>query len=394
MTRRIASRLALVAPSPTLAVAAEAAKLKAQGIKVLDFSLGEPDLPSPEAVKRAGIEAIEADFTHYTPAAGIMDLRKAIAASYSKRHGIEIKPTEVLVGPGAKSVLFSAMMTLVNPGDEVVVVAPYWVSFPEQVKLAGGTPVFARTKWDDAFTVRAAAIEAVLTPATKAIIVNHPSNPCGGVLPREEAAKLAKLVRERDLWLISDETYEAFVYDQADASSMLPHREELGERLLVTSAFSKTWAMTGWRVGYAIGAEPVIKGMLTVQGHDATQAASMCQKAALAAATVAADAPKVMLEEYRARREIVLGLLAEIPGVRCLAPRGAFYAFPDVSGAIAARGLKDSVEFCAALLREKHVALVPGEAFGAPGHVRISYAAAREALRDGLARIKEFAEGR
>jgi aspartate aminotransferase len=387
----MASRLDLVQPSPTLAVAAEADKLKRTGAAVLDFSLGEPDLPSPAAVKAAGVKAIEDNFTHYTAAAGILELRQAIAASYAVRLGAPVKPQEVLVGPGAKAVLFAATLALVNPGDDVVIVAPYWVSFPEQVRLAGGRPVFAHTKGEDGFTIRAAAIEEALTPATRVVIVNAPSNPTGGVLPREEAEKLVRLIVERDLWLVSDETYEAFVYDPADQISLLSYRDRLGERLILVSAFSKTWAMTGWRVGYAIAAESVIKGLQTVQSHDATQAASMSQKAALAALTAAADAPRLMLEEYRARRELLVAGLACIPGVRCVPPRAAFYAFPDVTGLMKRRGLPDSVALAAALLKEQAVATVPGEAFGAPGHIRISYAASREAISLGLERFKRFA---
>lgn len=391
MTRRIASRLGLVAPSPTLAVATEAARLRAAGTPVLDFSVGEPDLPTPAAAKHAGIRAIEADFTHYTPAAGIPALREAIASTYAKRIGAAIAPAEVMTGPGAKSVLFSAMMTLVNPGDDVLIVAPYWVSFPEQVRLAGGNPVYAYARGEDGFTIRAAAIEAALTPATRVVILNSPNNPTGGILPREEADRIAALCVERDLWLVSDETYEAFFYDPQDAVSMLGWREKLGARLLFVAAFSKTWAMTGWRVGYAIGADAVIKGMLTVQSHDATQAASMCQKAAIAAMTEAQDAPAAMLDEYRVRRQIVLEGLAAVPGVRCVPPRGAFYAFPDVTGIMARRGFASSLDLSSALLREQSIAVVPGEAFGAPGHIRISYATARETLRDGMSRMAAFA---
>ncbi len=391
MTRALGSRLGLVAPSPTLAVAAEAAKLKRAGVAVLDFSLGEPDLPSPAAVKAAGIKAIEENFTHYTPAAGVPELREAIAAAYSGRMNLRIGSDEVMVGPGAKAVLFAAMMALVNPGDDVAIVAPYWVSFPEQVRLAGGRPVLAVARGDDAFTIRAAAVEAALTPATRVLIVNAPNNPTGGILPRGEAEQLVRLAVERDLWVVADETYEAFVYDPADQLSLLSWRAQLGDRLLAVSAFSKTWAMTGWRVGYAIGAPAVIKGLLTVQSHDGTQAASISQKAALAALRDAAGAPGEMLEEYRARRELIVDGLARVPGVRCAPPRAAFYAFPDVTGLMQRRGFPDSVALAAALLKEQAVATVPGEAFGAPGHIRISYATARSTIVEGLARLQRFA---
>lgn len=391
MTRAMASRLGLVAPSPTLAVAAEAAKLKRAGAPVLDFSVGEPDLASPAPVKAAGIKAIEDDFTHYTAAPGILELREAIAASYGSRLQVTVAPEEVIVGPGAKAVLFAAMMALVNPGDDVVVVAPYWVSFPEQVRLAGGRPVFARARGEDAFAIRAAAVEEALTPATRVVIINAPSNPTGGVLPRAEAEKLVRLAVDRDLWIVADETYEAFVYDPADQLSLMSWRDVLGERLIVVSAFSKTWAMTGWRVGYAVGAPGVIKGLVTVQSHDGTQAASISQKAALAALRDAAGAPAEMLEEYRARRELIVDGLGGVPGVRCAPPRAAFYAFPDVTGLMQRRRLASAIEVAAALLREQAVATVPGEAFGAPGHIRISYAAARKTIVEGLERLVRFA---
>ncbi len=391
MARRFASRLSLVGASQTMAVKAEADRLRRAGREVIDFGPGEPDQPTPEPAKAAAVRAIGADFTHYTSAAGIHDLREALARHYAERSSQSIGADEVLVGAGGKSLLFAAMLALVNAGDEVVVVAPYWVSFPEQVRLAGGTPVFARTRAEDGFTIRAEAIEAALTPASVAVIVNSPSNPSGGILPPEEIARLVELCRDRDLWLISDETYEALVYDPADRASLLEFRDRLGGRLLFVSAFSKSWAMTGWRVGYAIGDRELIRAMLTVQSHDATHAASISQSAALAALERAADAPRQMLEIYRCRRDRMVEGLNRIAGIRCPVPRGAFYAFPDVRELAARTGLDSSRALSEALVRECAVATVPGEAFGMPGHLRLSYATSEALIDEGLARIARFA---
>ncbi|GAB4375889.1 MAG: pyridoxal phosphate-dependent aminotransferase [Acidobacteriota bacterium] len=391
MPRRLASRLSLVGASQTMAVKAEADRLRREGRQVIDFGPGEPDLPTPEAAKQAARRAIDDDFTHYTAAAGIHELRAALATYYAERSGQPVGPEEVLVGAGGKSLLFAAMLALLNAGDEVVVVAPYWVSFPEQIRLAGGTPLFARTRAEDGFAIRTEQIAEALTPATVAVIVNSPSNPSGGILPPSEIEQLVELCRERDLWLISDETYEALVYDPQDRSSLLSWRRRLDGRLLYVSAFSKTWAMTGWRIGYAIADAEVVRAMLTVQSHDTTHASSISQRAALAALVEAPQAPQRMLEIYRARRDLMVEGLNRIPGIRCPVPRGAFYAFPDVRELAERRGLDSSRALGEALIRECGVATVPGEAFGAPGHLRLSYATAEELIREGLERIARFA---
>ncbi len=392
MTRRKASRLGLVGTSPTIAVKMEADRLRREGVDIIDFGPGEPDLASPEAVKRAAIAAIEDDFSHYTAAAGIHELRAALAERYSARSGFSIEPAEVLTGVGGKSVLFAAMMALVNPGDDVIIPAPYWVSFPEQVRLAGGTPVFAMLDKADGFTLRAEVIAEALTPATRMLILNAPSNPSGGILPAEEAKKIAELAVEHDLWVVADETYESFVYDAADAFSMLSLRDVLGDRLILVSAFSKSWAMTGWRVGYAVAAPDVVKAMLTVQSHDTTHTASVSQRAAVAALAEAADEPAKTLELYRERRSLLIGGLSEIEGFVCPEPRGAFYAYPDVTALVERKGLASSAELAKALIADAAVATVPGEAFGTPGHIRLSYATSEKNIEEGLTRLRRFAQ--
>lgn len=393
MTRRKASRLGLVGTSQTIAVKMEADRLRGEGVNIIDFGPGEPDLDSPDVVKEAGIQAIRDDFTHYTAAAGTPELRSALANFYGKRVGAEISAASVIVGVGGKSVIFAAVMALVNPGDEVIIPAPYWVSFPEQVRLAGGSPVFAMLDPEDGFTLRADLLASAITPATRAIIINSPSNPSGGVLPPDEARKIAELVVEHDLWLISDETYESFLYDPADIFSMLSLREMLGERLIFASAFSKSWSMTGWRVGYAIADPGIVKSILTVQSHDTTHTCSIAQKAALAALELAADVPAETLELYRGRRELMVSGLRKIPGLSCPMPRGAFYAYPEVSGLLAAKGLASSAELAKALISEVGLATVPGEAFGTPGFIRLSYACSDETIREGLERLRRFVGG-
>jgi aspartate aminotransferase len=387
----MASRLGLVATSQTIAIKMEADRLRREGCDIVDFGPGEPDLPSPEAAKAAAVRAIEEDFTHYVAAAGLHELRTGLARYYAEQWGQPVRAEEVIVGNGGKGVLFAAMLALVNPGDEVIVVSPYWVSFPEQVRLAGGTPRFVAMSSEDGFTLRAGPIAEAVNPATRMIIINSPSNPSGAILPREEARALADLVVEHDLWLVSDETYEALVYEPGDRASMLELRDRLGDRLVFVSAFSKTYAMTGWRVGYGIAAPEVVKAMVTVQSHDTTHAASVSQRAALAALEQAGDAPAAMLEEYRARRELVVDGLNDIPGIRCPRPRGAFYAMPDVRGLMERRGCASARELARVLISEQAVATVPGEAFGVDGHLRISYATSRERIEEGLARLRRFA---
>lgn len=392
--RRLATRLGRVTPSATLAMKAEADRLRREGRDVIDFGPGEPDFDTPPIASQAGVDAINSGFTHYTTPAGIDELRQAIASHYAGRSGVPVGRDEVMVGPGGKPILFAAALALIEPGDDVAIYSPYWVSFPDQVKLAGGNPIFVPTRADDGFTLRAAALSEALTPNTRAVIVNAPCNPTGGLLPPEEAEAIARLAVERDLWVISDETYELFVYDAAPQASLLSFRGILGERLIVVSSFSKTFAMTGWRVGYSIASPSVTKAMLTVQSHDTTQAPSPSQHAALAALCGASDSPAAMLDEYTRRRALVVKELREMPGVSLVPPRGAFYAFPDVSQLCRHADVPSSAEFCRRLLAEESVSTIPGEAFGAPGFLRISYATSEQNLREGLQRMARFASRR
>jgi aspartate aminotransferase len=394
MTRRLASRLSRVSPSATLALKAEADRLRLEGRDIVDFGPGEPDFDTPRAAREAGVQAIQQGFTHYTTPAGIPELRRAIGRQHASGDQVgALGPEEVLVGAGGKSILFAAAMALVEADDEVVIFAPYWVSFPDQVRLAGGQVRFAACEPELGFAMTARSLEAVLSPRTRMVIINSPCNPTGAVISPHEAQLIAELVVARDLWLVSDETYALFVYDAADRFSWLSLRDQLGERLIVAGSLSKTYAMTGWRVGYALAAPAVIQALLTIQGHDTTQAASISQRAALAALQLCSADPHQMLAEYAGRRQLVVEALQAIPGVRLIPPRGAFYAFPDVRELMLTRGYRSSEEFCSALLAEHGVALVPGEAFGAPGFVRLSYATSIDRLTEGLARMTRCAQG-
>jgi aspartate aminotransferase len=394
MSRRFARRLDAVRESATLAVKAAADALREEGRDVVDLGPGEPDFPSPEHVKEAAHRALDEDFTHYTSAAGIRPLREALADHYARLYDVPLRPEETLVGPGGKGVLFATMMALLDPGDEVAIFAPYWVSFPEQVRLAGATPVVVPTDARDGFLPRAARLEERLTSRTRMVVVNSPSNPSGSVLPEAEVEALVDLAADRDLWLVSDETYEVFTYGDREHVSFLGRRGRLGGRLLMVSSFSKTFAMTGWRVGYLLAAPEVIRPVLTVQSHDASQAASVSQRAALAALTGPTAPVEAMVSEFAERRMLLIELLAEqLPEMEMPPPEGAFYAFPRVESLYRAFGVEDDEALAAELVRRAAVAAVPGSAFGTPHHLRLSYACSRETLAEGVRRIARVARG-
>ena len=390
---RLARRVQGAAPSATLAMKAEADRLRAGGAVLYDLGLGEPDFDTPPHIKEAGQRAIRENRTHYTAVPGIVELRKAIAARYATTYGAKYGPDEVLTGCGAKGVLFALSQALIDPGDEVAIFAPYWVSYPEQIRLAGGVPVIVPTSEDEGFTPRAAALEARLTPRTRVIVLNSPCNPTGAMIPAAEWQGIADLALAHDIVVISDECYELFVYAGetfVSGASCLPR---LKDRLVLVGAVSKSYAMTGWRVGYALGPRDIIGAAAMVQSHDASQAPSISQHAALAAITGDQAPVAVMLAEYAKRREVVLEEMRRIPDVRCATPKGAFYAFPNVTGLYGRLGVGGSEELAAMVLREAQVVTVPGDGFGAPGYIRISYAAPIETVREGIRRIARLAGG-
>lgn len=387
-----AERLAQITPSATLKVAAEADRLRRAGVDVVDFGAGEPDFTTPEHVKDAGIQAIRDDFTRYTHAAGIPELREAVCARYRADYGVSIEPGEVLTTAGGKQSLFNAALALFNPGDEVITHAPCWPSIPEQVKLAGARPVLVRTHVDDGFTVHAEAIAAAITPRTKAIILNSPGNPTGALITEAALRAIAETAAPRGIWVVVDLCYERLIYEPVPHNLVKVLLDSHRDRTILCGSASKAYAMTGWRCGWTIAPKDVIAACSTIQGHSTSNISSITQKAALAALTGPQDAVGRMLAEYRTRRDSVHGWLTANRAIRCSKPGGAFYLLPDISDLLSPSGLRTSAQFAQALLEEAHVAVTPGEAFDAPGHIRISYATSIEQLREGATRILAFAE--
>ena len=384
----VSENVARMQSSATLAAAQAAAALRASGANVCDFGAGEPDFDTPENIKQAALEAMRAGRTKYTSAGGVREIQRAIIEFYKREFGNEYQPGEVMVTAGGKQAIFNAVVTLINPGDEVLIPKPYWVTFPEVVVFAGGKPVFIETETTD-FLLTPEQVEKAITPKTKLLILNSPSNPSGRVLPPEDFRRILELTTERGIYVISDECYLRFVYPPAQVFSAASLPAELRARLCIAGSFSKTYAMTGWRVGYSLASTEWTKAMLKVQGHSTSNANSIAQWAAVAALTGPQDSVATMLAEYTARREWLLGALREIPGICCSEPEGAFYAYPDVRGCLK-NEMKTSAEFAQQLLEKEHVVVTDGAGFGTEGFVRISYATSMEQIQEGVRRIKKF----
>jgi aspartate aminotransferase len=388
----LSDRLRDIAASATLKVAAEADRLRRAGIDVVDLGAGEPDFDTPAHVKRAGIDAIDANFTRYTPAAGIHELRQAVCDRYRADYGIETTPAEVLITAGGKQSLFNTAMALFNPGDEVITHAPWWPSIPEQIKLAGARPVAVRTHSEDGFTLDPAAVVAAMTPRTKAIILNSPTNPTGALISEEATAAIAEAAAARGIWVIVDLCYERLIYERVPHNLPRILMDRHRDRTVLCGSASKAYAMTGWRCGWTIAPPALISACNTIQGHSTSNVASMTQKAAVAALDGPQDAVAQMLDEYRKRRDSVHASLTSNPAIRCLRPRGAFYLLLDISELLSPQGVRTSAAFAETLLAESRVAVTPGEGFDAPGHIRISYATSLDALREGADRILAYAQ--
>ncbi len=389
---KLAGRLDAVSVSPTMAVMMEAKALRARGVDVIDFGPGEPDFNTPENIKRAGAEAIAGDLTHYTDASGILELRQALAARYRDRHGTPWTETEVITGVGGKNILFLLSMALFEPGDRVAIYAPYWVSFPEQIRLCGAEPVLIPTDGKDGLVSRAADLDAH-AENLKAVILNSPGNPSGAVIPPEEVARFVRFSEKTGVLIVSDETYDSFHYGPGEYASFAAHAGRLADRLVIVNSVSKTYAMTGWRVGYALGPKPIIQAIKKVQSHDATHTCSISQAAALEAIRGPQESVAEMREEYRRRRDELVPALNRIRGIHCTMPGGAFYVYPNVEGGMRALKCETSIDFAGRLMKESAVACVPGEAFGMPGHVRLSYALSIERIRQGLGRMRDLLGG-
>ncbi|HYV18960.1 MAG TPA: pyridoxal phosphate-dependent aminotransferase [Verrucomicrobiae bacterium] len=385
----LARRLDVISVSPTLQVMMEAKRLRERGVDVVDFGPGEPDFNTPENIKRAGQQAIAQDMSHYVETAGIPELRRAIVERYRRTYGAAWDDGDVVTGVGGKNVLFVLAMALFDPGDRVAIYALYWVSFPEQVKLCGAEPVILPCEETDAGPIpRASALEPH-RGRLKAILLNSPCNPSGAVIPADEVQRFAAFAAAESTYLVSDETYDAFTYSGAYAS-FAAHKERLADRLVLVNSLSKTYAMTGWRVGYALAPRPIADAMKKVQSHDATHTAVVAQAAAREALSGAQDSVASMREEYRRRRDELVPALNRLRGIRCPLPGGAFYVFPDVRGAMETLGCATSIDFAKRLMTDAAIAVVPGEAFGVPGRVRMSYALAPERMREGLTRLRKL----
>ncbi len=386
----VTDRVQRLAPSATLVVMKRAAELRAQGKDLVDFGIGEPDFPTPEHVKRAGWEAIASDFTKYTPAGGIPELKEAVSLYYEREYEASFDPqSEVIITCGSKHALYEIAMVLFEPGDEVLLPTPYWVTYPAQIQLAGARLVPLEAREEAGFALTASEVEGALTPRTKAIILNFPNNPSGATIAPSELRAIVELARARDFYVISDECYDRFVYEEPPLSASRFGKENV----VVTGSCSKTYAMTGWRIGWACGPSEVIKAMEKVQSQSTSNPTSIAQKAAVAALTGDQACVHEMIQEYRKRRDLMVQGLNEIPGVRCPVPKGAFYAFPNVTGVLEQRGMNGCAELATHLVEEVGVVTVPGAAFGREGHLRFSYATARRRIEEGLERLRKALGG-
>ena len=379
---RLAKRVGRLSPSPTMAVSEEANRLRSEGRAVVDFSIGEPDFNTPDNIKGVGHRAIDDNFTRYTSAPGIKDLREAVVEKYRRQYGAEYSVPEVVISCGAKHTLFNLAFALFEEGDEVLLPVPYWVTFPEQFKMVGAVPVEVMTREEDDFVLKASALEAKVTARTRAMVVNTPNNPTGAVIPADEMDRIVDLALDRDLMIIFDECYEFFVFDGNRHTSLAQYADRARHVSLLVNTASKTYAMTGWRIGYLVAPREVARSVSNVQSHSANPA-SVSQKAALESILGNQDSVSQMIAEYERRRRFVVERLNGMPGLSCATPGGAFYAFPNISSYFGSE-VRDSVEFSTWLLRQSGVAVVPGSAFGMEGHVRISFATSMENLVTGM----------
>lgn len=390
----IAKRAQAIKPSPTLATAAKAKAMKAQGIDVVDFGVGEPDFDTPENVKQAGIRAIQSGFTKYTPAGGTDELKEAVIEKFKKDNGLLYEKSQVLISCGAKHSLYNIAEALFDPGDEVIIPSPYWVSYPDQALLNDAMPVIVETTPEEGFKLSAKNLAQAITKKTKALILNSPSNPTGQAYDRNTLEEIAALAVQHGIYVVSDEIYEKLIYDGFSHVSIASLGQKIKDLTLVVNGVSKSHSMTGWRIGYAAGPKDVITAMANIQSQSTSNPASISQKAAVEALRGPQDFVRTMNVEFDKRRKYMVERLNTIPGVTCLMPVGAFYAFPRVSAlygreTAAGKAVRNSSELAAYLLEDARVALVSGDAFGADAYIRLSYATSMESIKKGLDRIEE-----
>jgi len=391
---KLAKRTQAIGPSLTLGITAKAKAMKADGIDVIGFGAGEPDFDTPDHIKQEAIEAIKSGFTKYTPTSGIPELKQAICNRLKDDIGVGYETSEVIVSCGAKHSIYNVIQVLCEEGDEVIVPAPYWVSYPEQVRVTGAKPVIIDTTENDGFKITPKSLSDHITDRTKLLIVNSPSNPTGAMYPKEELEEIAKIAVEKGIWVISDEIYDKLVYDGLQHVSIASLGAQIKALTLVVNGVSKAYSMTGWRIGYVAGDKEIISAISNLQDHSTSNPTSIAQKAALSALTGTQDPVKLMAKEFQKRRNYMVERLNQIPGVSCIMPPGAFYAFPNVSAiygkSFKGKSIKNSMELTEILLKEAKVAVLPGSPFGADDYLRLSYATSMENIVAGLDRMADL----
>jgi aspartate aminotransferase len=387
---RLAERTARIATSQTMKVTATVDRLRRDGVEVIDFGAGEPDFGTPDFINAAAKQAIDEHFSKYTPVGGTAELKRAICARYRTDYGVEYQENQVITSAGGKQALFNTALALFGPGDEVIVHAPYWPTLTEQVKLAEATPVIVQTKAEDGFAITARAMLDAMTPRTRGIIINSPCNPTGALISEDDLATIALEAARRSVWIVLDLCYEKLIYDPTPHNLPAVLQKHCPELAIICGSASKAYAMTGWRCGWSIGPAAVIAAQGAIQSHATSNVSSITQKAVTAALTGSQEPVAVMLGEYRQRRDRLHEWLSADPRIRCVKPAGAFYMFPDLGEILASGGFASTTDFAQAFLDESRVAVTPGEAFDAPGFVRMSYATSMNHLREGSRRLLEF----
>ncbi len=389
---KLSIRSARIVPSPTLSITAKAKAMMAQGIGVIDFSAGELAQDTPDFAKRGGEAAIQTGFTQYTPVPGTDELRQAISDKFQRDQGVTYDKSQILVSCGAKHSLYNLFQALIDPGDEVIIPTPYWVSYPDQVLLADGTPVILQTRESESHAIDPNALEACITPKTKALILNSPNNPSGSIYTRATLRQVAAIAKKHKMLIISDEIYEKLVFGEPPFLSIVTVAPECIEQTVVVNGISKAYAMTGWRIGYAAGPKDLIAAMSKIQGQSTSNPTSISQKAALAALNGGSAFFEEMVKDLRPKRDFVVEKLNAISGVTCPAPSGAFYAYPNVAGLLGRRHsggtISTATDLAAYLLEKAHLACVPGEPFGSPSHLRLSYTPTIEVVQKGMERLR------
>lgn len=386
-TLALSARAGLLKPSPTLAITAKANAMKAAGEDVVNFGAGEPDFNTPEPIIEAAVEAVRGGFTKYTPSAGIKELKEAIAGKLLRDNNVKVSPDQVVVSCGAKQSVYQTMQVLLDPGDEVILIAPYWMTYAEQIKLADGVPKVVKAPAETGFVPSIDQLKEAITSRTKAILICSPSNPTGAVLPRATLKEIASLALRHGLWIVTDEIYERLIYGETH-TSIASLGTEIAERTITIGGCSKTYAMTGWRIGFAAAPPLVAKALSNLQDQITSNPTSFAQKGATVAFNMPAESVEVMRAEFEARRDLISRLLGDIPGVKMLLPKGAFYAFPDITSYLGGR-IANDIDLAGYLLEEAKVAVIPGTVFEGEGHIRLSYACSRADIERGVGRIAE-----